>query len=52
VWALSSTLVVFVHCVVFKIELLFLMSFTKCDASTQHDAILDKIREAMGSGIR
>ena len=34
VWALSSTLVVFVHCVVLKIELLFLMSFTKCDAST------------------
>ena len=26
-----------------NIELLFLMSFTKCDASTKHDAILDGI---------
>ena len=26
-----------------NIELLFLISFTKCDASTQHDAILDGI---------
>ena len=51
-WVLSSTLVVFVHCVVLKVELLFPMSFTKCDASTQHDAILDWIREAMGRAIR
>jgi len=29
------------HCC--NIELLFLMSFTKCHASTQHDAILNGI---------
>ena len=36
---------VFVHCLVIKIELLFLMSFTKCDACTKHDAIMDGIRK-------
>ena len=36
---------VFVHCVVLKIKLLFLMSYTKCDACTKHDAMLDGIRK-------
>lgn len=33
----------FIHCGVLKLELLFLMSFIKCDASTKLDVILDGI---------
>jgi len=36
---------VFIRCMFLEIKLSFLMSFTKCDASTKHDALIDRIRK-------